>query len=76
MFLVLDIVKGMQTQTAECLVIGQITCHAMIVVLNKIDLIPAEKRQTAIDRVSFHCLFLCIMYSNLKLFFIYLEQQH
>ena len=41
----------MQTQTAECLVIGEITCNQMIVVLNKIDLIPNEKRQPTIDKV-------------------------
>jgi selenocysteine-specific elongation factor len=41
----------MQTQTAECLVIGEITCNQMIVVLNKIDLIPNEKRQLTIEKV-------------------------
>jgi selenocysteine-specific elongation factor len=41
----------MQTQTAECLVIGEITCNQMVVVLNKIDLIPNEKRQLTIDKV-------------------------
>ena len=51
MLLVVDIVKGMQTQTAECLVIGQITCQSMLVVLNKADLIPPDKRQAAIDKV-------------------------
>lgn len=52
MMLVIDVTKGMQTQTAECLVIGEITCDRMLVVLNKIDLLAAEKRQTAIERVS------------------------
>ena len=51
MMLVIDITKGMQTQTAECLVIGEITCSRMVVVLNKIDLIPGEKRQATIDKV-------------------------
>nr|CAH0103172.1 unnamed protein product [Daphnia galeata] len=51
MLLVIDITKGMQTQTAECLVIGEITCNQMIVVLNKIDLIPNEKRQLTIDKM-------------------------
>ena len=45
MVLVVDIIKGMQTQTAECLVIGEIVCEKMLVVLNKIDLIPKEKRK-------------------------------
>lgn len=51
MLLVVDITKGIQTQTAECLVIGEITCNKMIVVLNKIDLIPNEKRQPTIEKV-------------------------
>jgi len=52
MMLVIDVTKGMQTQTAECLVIGEITCDRMLVVLNKIDLLAAEKRQTAIERMT------------------------
>ncbi|XP_032066795.1 selenocysteine-specific elongation factor isoform X2 [Thamnophis elegans] len=51
MMLVIDITKGMQTQSAECLVIGQIACQKMIVVLNKIDLLPEGKRQAAIDKM-------------------------
>ncbi len=51
MMLVIDITKGIQTQTAECLIIGEITCSKMLVVLNKIDLIPSEKRQSTIDKV-------------------------
>lgn len=47
MILVVDIVKGMQTQTAECLIIGEIICNKMLVVLNKVDQIPTEKRQVA-----------------------------
>ena len=49
--LVIDVTKGLQTQTAECLVIGQITCKKMVVVLNKIDLLPLEKKETAIEKV-------------------------
>ncbi|OQV19801.1 Selenocysteine-specific elongation factor [Hypsibius exemplaris] len=48
MFLVVDVTKGMQTQTAECLVIGEICCGKMIVVLNKIDLLPEDKRHQMI----------------------------
>ena len=51
MILVVDIVKGMQTQTAECLVIGEITCSKMMVVLNKVDLIPESKRESAIQKM-------------------------
>ncbi len=52
MMLVVDVTKGIQTQTAECLVIGEIACEEMVVVLNKIDLLPAEKRRTSIEKVS------------------------
>ncbi|KAK0066010.1 selenocysteine-specific elongation factor [Biomphalaria pfeifferi] len=52
MMLVVDITKGMQTQTAECLIIGQITCSKMIVVLNKVDMIPAEKQGASIDKMK------------------------
>jgi len=52
MLLVVDITKGIQTQTAECLLIGEITCDKMIVVLNKIDLIEPAKRASTVDRVS------------------------
>lgn len=50
--LVIDITKGMQTQTAECLVIGEITCDNMVVVLNKIDQIPIESRDSTIAKVK------------------------
>ncbi|QQP56829.1 Selenocysteine-specific elongation factor, partial [Caligus rogercresseyi] len=50
MMLVVDIQKGIQTQTAECLVIGEITCDTLIVVLNKIDTVPEEKRKAAIEK--------------------------
>lgn len=49
--LVVDITKGVQTQTAECLVIGEITCDHMIVVLNKVDLVPQEKREAQVEKV-------------------------
>ena len=51
MVLVVDVTKGMQTQTAECLVIGEILCNKMIVVLNKIDLLNLAKRNSAIEKV-------------------------
>lgn len=52
MMLIVDITKGIQTQTAECLVIGEITCNKMIVVLNKLDMITAEKRKSVIEKMS------------------------
>eukprot|EP00117_Sycon_ciliatum_P000364 scpid69785/ scgid6458/ Selenocysteine-specific elongation factor; Elongation factor sec; Eukaryotic elongation factor, selenocysteine-tRNA-specific len=51
MMLVVDITKGIQTQTAECLVIGEIACSNMLVVLNKIDLVPEAKRQATIEKM-------------------------
>ena len=42
---------GIQTQTAECLVIGEITCNKLIVALNKVDLLPEDGRQSAIDKM-------------------------
>ncbi|KAK2862194.1 hypothetical protein Q5P01_001727 [Channa striata] len=52
MMLVVDVVKGVQTQTAECLLIGELTCPRMVVVLNKIDLLPPNKRQNAIEKMT------------------------
>lgn len=52
MMLVIDVTKGLQTQSAECLVIGQIACQKLVVVLNKIDLLAEGKRQAAIDRMT------------------------
>jgi len=42
----------MQTQTAECLVIGEILCEKMVVVLNKVDLLKEEKRDVLIEKVN------------------------
>ena len=52
MMLVIDINKGIQTQTAECLIIGEVTCQKMIVVLNKTDLLPEGKRTVLVDKVT------------------------
>jgi Selenocysteine-specific translation elongation factor len=56
MMLVIDITKGIQTQTAECLVIGEVTCQKMIVVLNKTDLLPEGKRTVLVDKVTEFCI--------------------
>lgn len=50
--LVIDIVKGIQTQTAECLIIAEITCNKLIIVLNKLDLIEQSKRETTIEKMT------------------------
>jgi selenocysteine-specific elongation factor len=39
MFLVIDIAKGIQTQTAECIIIAELFIKSIIVVLNKVDLL-------------------------------------
>ena len=46
--LVVDATKGMQTQTAECLVIAEMTTRNLIVVLNKVDLFPENEREERI----------------------------
>lgn len=65
MMLVVDIVKGIQTQTAECLIIGEILCNKMIVVLNKIDLIEEKKRPAAIEKVNFYIAYLFVETRNM-----------
>ena len=52
MILVIDIEKGMQTQTSECLIIGEICCNKIIVVLNKFDLIEESKREKEISKMK------------------------
>ena len=70
MMLVIDITKGIQTQTAECLVIGEVTCQKMIVVLNKTDLLPEEKRTVMIDKVTELCISLYVNEIRLLLQYI------
>lgn len=50
--LVIDITKGMETQTAECLVVAEITCDKMILVLNKIDLLDSKNRDLLITKMT------------------------
>ena len=52
MMLVIDVTKGMQTQSAECLVIGEIACEKMLVVLNKTDQLPPEKKAATIEKMK------------------------
>ncbi|ESO86354.1 hypothetical protein LOTGIDRAFT_220667 [Lottia gigantea] len=52
MILVVDVVKGMQTQTAECLIIGEILCEKMIVVLNKTDMLSPDKKDATIEKMK------------------------
>ena len=50
MVLVMDVNKGIQTQTAECLVIGEITTSELIIVLNKVDVIPEADREATVAK--------------------------
>lgn len=49
MLLLIDINKGMQPQTVECLILAQVTSQHLIVVLNKVDLIPVDARETKVS---------------------------
>eukprot|EP00208_Stichococcus_sp_RCC1054_P006234 CAMPEP_0206139746 /NCGR_PEP_ID=MMETSP1473-20131121/7113_1 /ASSEMBLY_ACC=CAM_ASM_001109 /TAXON_ID=1461547 /ORGANISM="Stichococcus sp, Strain RCC1054" /LENGTH=154 /DNA_ID=CAMNT_0053533641 /DNA_START=281 /DNA_END=741 /DNA_ORIENTATION=+ len=42
--LVVDITKGIQAQTAECLVLAEAVTEHLIVALNKVDQLPVEGR--------------------------------
>lgn len=52
MVLVVDANKGIQTQTAECIVIGEITTDNLIIVLNKCDLLPEGERAMRITKMT------------------------
>ncbi|OZJ03798.1 hypothetical protein BZG36_03023 [Bifiguratus adelaidae] len=52
MILVIDATKGVQAQTAECLMIAEITTQNMIIVLNKLDLLPMEGRAEKLEKLT------------------------
>mmetsp|Transcript_10918 Transcript_10918/g.32591 ORF Transcript_10918/g.32591 Transcript_10918/m.32591 type:complete len:694 (-) Transcript_10918:28-2109(-) len=52
MVLVVDANKGIQTQTAECLVIGEITTEDLVIALNKVDTVPAAERDAFVARAT------------------------
>ena len=52
MILVVDANKGIQTQTAECIIIGEMTTEKLIIVVNKIDLLPADDREAHLEKVT------------------------
>ncbi|KAL3148593.1 hypothetical protein ABBQ38_014023 [Trebouxia sp. C0009 RCD-2024] len=52
MLLVVDVTRGIQTQTAECLVVGELATKDMIVVLNKVDQLPQEGRAKIISKAK------------------------
>ncbi|KPU76036.1 uncharacterized protein Dana_GF12096, isoform C [Drosophila ananassae] len=51
MLLVVDAQKGIQTQTAECLIIGELLQKKLIVVINKIDVLPADQRESKLEKL-------------------------
>nr|XP_016928064.1 selenocysteine-specific elongation factor [Drosophila suzukii] len=51
MLLVVDAQKGIQTQTAECLIIGELLQKKLIVVINKIDVYPEDQRQSKLEKL-------------------------
>lgn len=44
------VTAGLQTQTAECLVVGEIATSRLVVALNKCDLLPPEPDRTKLVR--------------------------
>jgi len=52
MILVVDAKKGVQTQTAECLVVGEITSDRMVVVINKIDVFEESVREEKVRALA------------------------
>uniref|UniRef100_A0A1A9VU31 Tr-type G domain-containing protein n=1 Tax=Glossina austeni TaxID=7395 RepID=A0A1A9VU31_GLOAU len=52
MLLVIDVQKGVQTQTAECVVIGGLLKRKLIVVINKIDLVEAQQQNIVLSKLE------------------------
>lgn len=52
MILVIDAQKGIQTQTAECIVIGELLQRKLIVVINKTDLLDAKEKDAVIKKLE------------------------
>ena len=55
--LVINAAKGIQTQTAECIVVAELLANQLVIVVNKIDLIPeidhqGVTRQEALDKFT------------------------
>lgn len=50
MLLVLDITKGMQTQSSECLILADVLASHLIVALNKVDLLTEDTRSAKIEK--------------------------
>lgn len=53
MILVVDVTKGIQAQTAECIVVGELTTEHLVIALNKIDTLPEETRDKQVMLPSY-----------------------
>jgi selenocysteine-specific elongation factor len=47
--LVIDLMKGIQTQTTECLILGEILADKIVVAFNKVDTIPIITREKDLE---------------------------
>ena len=54
MLLVIDATKGIQTQTAECIIVGELLSQCAVVALNKTDLFQADRRHKEARRCGRH----------------------
>lgn len=52
MILVIDAQKGIQTQTAECIVIGELLERKLIVVVNKVDLLVSNQKAAQLKKLE------------------------
>lgn len=50
--LVIDVTKGIQTQTAEGIVVAEVTTNKMVIVLNKVDLLPPDEAEARMTKVT------------------------
>lgn len=48
----IDANKGIQTQTAECLVVGELTTDKLVIALNKTDQFPEAERAQSIEKIT------------------------
>lgn len=47
--LVIDLIKGIQTQTTECLILGEILAEKIVVGFNKVDMLPILTREKELE---------------------------
>lgn len=52
MLLILDVTKGMQTQSSECLILADVLASHLIVALNKVDMLSPETRPVKIEKAK------------------------